>query len=196
MSKLVTKNVLEEIQPHMTWLNDIDELKRCCWERACLRNFTDIPHRVAGDSVMTLPWRPLYRDSRSTCCGLPKKTDEMLEFLMDVTDDYANVLFDKDYDVVKPGNCRECSVVFKVDYRKQARFQRHRVRRNVVNAVLFIDAKNSYVHLHQTYKYKPKNVEVHILLQRIFREAIGAVKEYSQTEGCYGHFCTCDEINL
>jgi hypothetical protein len=190
---LVTKNVLADIQPHMAWIKNIDDLKQCCWERACMRNFKDIPLRVnIGNGPISITWKPLYRDATMTCCGLPRETPDMVaSFLPDVTDDYANMLFAMDYDVVMPGNCKEVAVIYKVQPRKQDRHRCQHFRRNVINAVLFMDRLNSYVHLHQTYRYKPRKIEVEVLLKMIFREAIGQIKEYYKSEDCSGYFCTC-----
>ena len=64
----------------MAWrsmLTVINNLRPCCAERSCLRNFMDIP-----DRVVTLPWDILYVEDDSQCCYLPKKKNVDFDFFV------------------------------------------------------------------------------------------------------------------
>ena len=169
------------------WVRTINDLKKCCLERSCLRNFVDIPQRV-----LTLPWETLYFEPDSPCCNLPKRDDVDDDYLGDIEEDYANDLIPLGFRAVWPGNTPVVQCFVGVKKRQFQHVDHQAYRRNLVNAVFFIPSKNSYCHMHQIYRYSPQNVEVEVLLQRILREAIPLLINEANRPDLLGHFCVCD----
>lgn len=162
-------------------------IQPCCRELSCLRNFKDIPERMT-----TLPWQQMFVDSNSSCCGKPKKTPAIIEFLdYTLEEDYANECMDIGYRCLWPGNTEYVQCFFTVKKRVFERFGYQSYRRNIVNAFFFIPQKNAFVRYHQIYRYSPRNIEVPNLLHRIFIEALHALLEYAKDPKIEGFFCTC-----
>lgn len=162
-------------------------IQACCRELSCIRNFKDIPERV-----VKLPWDQMYFDPNSECCGKPKKTPEMIEYLdYTLEEDYANDCMDIGYRCLWPGNTPYVQCFFTVKKRYFERFARESYRRNIVNAFFFIPRKNAFIRYHQVYRYAPRAMQVERLLHRIFIEALHNIQEFGKDPEIEGHFCKC-----
>lgn len=176
--------------------NVIVLLSDCCSLFKCRFNLQDIPERVQNTmfkwvySAIDTDMHPGY--CSNDVCGFPLACKEAFAFQYFVIGQWLfdyfvltlnwNVLFANDHVV---------QVFYTVAERVQQRVNRAPVRRNVINAVFFLPYYNAYKCLHQTFKYRPRNVAMKTLVERILIEAKGYLLQQLYESNFKGFHCQC-----
>ena len=148
-------------------------LCQCCVTGECKNSFINLPQRICNAKEYRLIHS---RDKFCRSCGLPSKSEKDQEVLCDLVEDYFNLYDLREYcdGPIQTVNGIFCYV--KNYDRVQRRYEHVNYRRNILNIIVFLPMLNSYLFLHQTYRYKPRGTTVSFIMKRIVNEAVNELK--------------------
>jgi hypothetical protein len=172
-------------------LDRLTTLHDCCFEYSCIRNFIDLPFRIGQKDVEKLSSYPSLTSINCPKCSLPKKTPLNVQALDDLESDLVTELFEFGYRPCFPGNTITVQCWYMVKERWYKRHEGRGIRRNVLNAIFLAPDYNAFVVHHQTFRYKPYRIDIHLFMKRLLNEAIPIFHENLTSVVKDNYFCHC-----
>lgn len=172
-------------------LEELTTLQNCCFEQSCIRNFIDLPFRIGDKDIEQLSLNPSLMCINCKHCSLPTNTPANIQALDDFESDLVTELSEFGYRPCFPGNTKTVQCWYLVKERWYKRHEGRAMRRNVLNAIFLAPDYNGVVVHHQTFRYKPYRVDIHLFMKRLLNEAIPIFHENVTSVLKDKYFCQC-----